>query len=106
MFYDPAPVPPPDSGTPGLPASAAPTAACSLSPDKMHIAKPLASSPVDTLVGLRPSKPPRTGGDQTAPPWHAAENISARPPEHPSHLAAANKLAPDRKQKIATCLLC
>src|SRR5260370_5933160 len=96
---------PPDRGTPNPHGSSAPAAGSSSRPGKKRTATPSASGSADTPNALPRHRLARTDGDRTAPPWHAAENISAHPPARPSRSAAADTPDSDRKQKIATCFL-
>jgi len=41
--------------------------------------------------------------ERQSQPSHAAESTDALAPAHPSRSAAANRLGPDRRQKISTC---
>src|SRR5271157_4875540 len=94
---------PPNSETPSLPASAAPSVAPTSSPGRKRTAITSTATLGHTASHLHRCRPPQTPADPAAPPHGEQRTPSDSPPTRPLRLAAASRLDQDCTAEIVTC---
>ena len=96
----PAPLRPPDNGTPGPPAPAVPDGGPRSRPARRHTATPSATAPDDRPGGLLPPSPAQKHSVPAAPQLGAQKNRCDLLPAPPARWAAADTLAPGCRSRI------